>query len=290
MLAKRTLRLVKGSHIIVPRCFEHDHAYLFQNPDRRIIFAIPYEQRFTLIGTTDVEVQGEPGEARVERDEIEYLCRQASSYFRRPIEPAAVVSSYCGVRPLLDDESGDPSAVTRDYLLEHDAGAAPLLSVWGGKITTFRRLAEDAAAEVGRMLGKPGRAWTHDARLPGGDLSAWIGGARRPDVDFDRFVDALRQRHGWLPDPLVHRLARAYGGRIDRVLGDAKSLREMGGEVAPGLYERELHYLRGDEWAHTAADVLWRRSKLGLHYTADERARVDAWMSQPSHAAQGVMA
>ncbi len=283
-LATRSLRLVKGSHIVVPRCFEHDHAYIFQNPDKRIIFAIPYEREFTLIGTTDVEIaHDDPGAAHIDAVETAYLCEQASRYFSAPVRPADVVWSYCGVRPLLDDASGDPSAVTRDYLLEpdHVAGtAAPLLTVWGGKITTFRKLAEDAADEIGRMLGEPRRAWTEGAFLPGGDLSGWIGAPRRPDTDFERFVAELRRRMGWLPGPLARRLARAYGSRVDHVLGDAGSLAGLGAEVAPGLHEAELDYLQREEWAGAADDVLWRRSKLGLHYTPAERGRVADWMAR----------
>lgn len=278
-LATRSLRLVKGSHIVVPRCFEHDHAYIFQNPDKRIIFAIPYERDFTLIGTTDVELQGDPRGAAISETETAYLCEQASRYFRRPVRPADVVWSYAGVRPLLEDASGDPSAVTRDYMLESSAEGAPVLSVWGGKITTFRKLAEDAATEVGRLLGETRSPWTHGAFLPGGDLAAWIGRAQRPDTDFERLVHAVGARHPGLPTPLVRRLARAYGSRIDQVLAGAETAADLGEEVAPGLHEAELKHLRQHEWARTGDDVLWRRSKLGLHYTAEERARVDAWMA-----------
>ncbi len=281
-LATKSLRLVKGSHIVVPRLFAHDHAYIFQNPDKRIIFAIPYQDEFTLIGTTDIELNADdPGAARISEEEIDYLCLQASRYFEQPVRPADVVWTYSGVRPLLDDASGDPSAVTRDYMLESNTAAAPLLSVWGGKITTFRKLAEDAADEVGRMLGEsgPGRAaWTEGAFLPGGDLSAWIGAAKRPDDDFERFVEAVRARHGWLDAKLARRLARAYGARIAELLGDAASMADMGEAVAPGLHERELRFLQRDEWAVSADDVLWRRSKLGLHCTEAERARVGAWL------------
>ena len=284
-LATRHLRLVKGSHIVVPRLFAHDHAYIFQNPDKRIIFAIPYQQDFTLIGTTDVELNGDDaGAAQISPEEIDYLCTQASRYFEKPVTPADVVWTYAGVRPLLDDASGDASAVTRDYMLEPNASAdaAPLLSVWGGKITTFRKLAEDAADEVGRLLGETRPAWTERAFLAGGDLSAWIGAARRPDDDFERFVVALQSRHGWLDPQLARRLARSYGARIDQVLGDAGAMADMGAPVAPGLYERELRYLQAQEWAVTGEDVLWRRSKLGLFLTPPERERVDAWMrAQP---------
>ena len=273
----KALRLVKGSHIVVPKLFEHGHAYIFQNPDKRIIFAIPYEHDFTLIGTTDVEHHGEIGGARIDESEIRYLCEQASRYFAKPVTPQDVVWTYSGVRPLLDDESGDPSAVTRDYSLELDTAQAPLLTVWGGKITTFRRLAQDAADLLMAPLQVDGRrgAWTHGAFLPGGDLSPWIGAAsRRPDADFARFEQAARLRFPQLAAPVLHRLARAYGARIDRVIGDAAS---PGAEVAPGLFEFELHYLHDHEWARSAEDVLWRRSKLGLHYTAEERAAVATW-------------
>ena len=282
----KTLRLVKGSHIVVPKMFDHDHAYIFQNPDKRIIFAIPYERDFTLIGTTDVEHTGAVGEAHIDADETAYLCAQASRYFAKPVTPHDVVWSYAGVRPLLDDESGDPSAVTRDYSLELDTEKAPLLTVWGGKITTFRKLAEEAAdllaAPLERALLKersaakgptPRGPWTRGAHLPGGDLSAWIGKAQRPDTDFTRFAQAAALRYPQLPAAVCHRLARAYGARIETVLAGG----ELGVEVAPGLFEVELHYLHDHEWAHSAADVLWRRSKLGLHYSAAQRDAVAVW-------------
>jgi glycerol-3-phosphate dehydrogenase len=268
----QSLRLIKGSHIVVKKLFDHDHAYIFQNPDKRIIFAIPYEQDFTLIGTTDVEHAGAIGAARIDAAETAYLCEQASRYFAKPVVPADVVWSYSGVRPLLDDESGDPSAITRDYSLELDTGAAPLLSVWGGKITTFRKLAEEAADLLAGPLQMTGPAWTREAHLPGGDLSAWIGPAQRPDTDFSRFVDALQQRHPALGPALAHRLARAYGARCEQLLAQGP-----GPEVAPGLHEAELTYLHDHEWARNADDVLWRRSKLGLHLNAAQRASVDQW-------------
>ncbi len=269
----KNLRLVKGSHIVVLRLFEHDHAYIFQNPDKRIIFAIPYEGRFTLIGTTDVEHKGAIGAARIDVEEVAYLCTQASRYFARAVVPADVVWSYAGVRPLLDDDSGDPSAVTRDYALELDTAQAPLLSIWGGKITTFRKLAEEAADLLAAPLGNTrGAAWTYGEFLPGGDLTAWIGAAQRPDTDFARFTQALAQRHPQLPQHVCHRLARAYGSRVDHILA-----RPLGAEVAPGLYEAELQYLHDEEWARNADDVLWRRSKLGLHMDAAAQQRVSDW-------------
>ena len=269
----QTLRLVKGSHIVVPRLFDHDHAYIFQNPDKRIIFAIPYETEFTLIGTTDVEHHGPVGEARIDAAETAYLCDQASRYFERPVTPAQVVWTYSGVRPLLDDESGDPAAVTRDYQLDLDSTQAPLLTVWGGKITTFRKLAEEAADLLCGSLRLTRQSWTHDALLPGGDLSAWIGAARRPDTDFTRFVQALSLRYPLVLRPMLERLAHAYGSRIDQVLGDG----DAGAEIAPGLHEAELRYLHEHEWARSADDVLWRRGKLGLHLSAAQRAAVGTW-------------
>jgi glycerol-3-phosphate dehydrogenase len=276
MLASRSLRLIKGSHIVVPRLFEHDHAYVFQNTDKRIIFAIPYEGAFTLIGTTDVELQGEPRNAGIDMEETRYLCRQASRYFKRAVSPSDVVWSYSGVRPLLDDASGDPSAVTRDYLLEANTAAAPLLSIWGGKITTFRKLSQEAADAIGRMLGGKLQHWTEKSMLPGGDLGAWIGTAQRPDRDFERFMAKVGERYSWLEARTARRMAHAYGSRIDQVL--APSAGAMGAQVAPGLYEAELDYLRSHEWATCAEDVLWRRSKLGLHYDAQQREAVAAWM------------
>ncbi len=268
----KALRLVKGSHIVVKKLFDHDHAYIFQNPDKRIIFAIPYEADFTLIGTTDVEHHGAVGAARIDASETAYLCDQASRYFAKPVVPADVVWSYSGVRPLLDDESGDPSAVTRDYLLEIDTEHAPLLSVWGGKITTFRKLAEEAADMLATPLALPTGPWTKDAPLPGGDLSPWIGPARAPDTDFVRFTQALAQRHPELPDALCKRLARAYGSRVELVLAGP-----LGAEVAPNLFEAEMNYLHDHEWARSADDVLWRRSKLGLHLTEEQRLAVATW-------------
>jgi glycerol-3-phosphate dehydrogenase len=269
----KELRLVKGSHIVVAKLFDHDHAYIFQNLDKRIIFAIPYEGEFTLIGTTDVEHHGPVGEARIDAAETAYLCEQASRYFARAVKPEHVVWSYSGVRPLLEDEAGDPAAVTRDYQLDLDAAGAPLLTVWGGKITTFRKLAEEAADLLAPSLPTTRGAWTHAASLPGGDLSKFIGSAQRPDTDFMRFEQVLSLRHPTLPGALLHRLARAYGSRIETLLAGAG----LGAEVVPGLHEGELRYLHDHEWARSADDVLWRRSKLGLHLSEAERAAVARW-------------
>ncbi|MEO8312332.1 MAG: glycerol-3-phosphate dehydrogenase [Caldimonas sp.] len=269
----KELRLVKGSHIVVPKMFDHDHAYIFQNPDKRIIFAIPYEGDFTLIGTTDVEQHGPVREARIDAAETAYLCEQASRYFERAVAPGDVVWSYSGVRPLLEDEAGDPSAVTRDYQLDFDDAGAPLLTVWGGKITTFRKLAEEASDLLAGSLALRRGAWTRDASLPGGDLSGFIGAAQRPDTDFMRFEQALALRHPTVPAPLLHRLARAYGSRVEALFSGGG----LGAAVVPGLHEGELRYLHDQEWAGSADDVLWRRSKVGLHLSDAERATVARW-------------
>lgn len=280
----RPLRLVKGSHIVVRRLFEHDHAYLLQALDRRVVFAIPYEGEFTLIGTTEVEHHGPIGEARIDDAEITYLCAQVSRCFARPVTPADVVWSYAGVRPLLEDGSSQAAAVTRDYALELDTGAAPhaetpamtrapLLSVWGGKLTTFRKLAEEAADLLQAPLNIQAGAWTASAWLPGGDLSAWIGPPTRPDADFARFVKVLSARHPEVPTAVLRRWARQQGSRVTLLLAS----QDLGAEVAPGLFEAELCCLHDHEWARTADDVLWRRTKLGLHLTAAQREAVARW-------------
>ena len=273
------LRLVKGSHIVVRKLFQHDHAYIFQGRDRRIIFAIPYERDFTLIGTTDVEFKDDPAHVAIDADETAYLCRELGRYLRRPIVPSDVVWSYAGVRPLLDDAKGSASAVTRDYLLQAQARPAPWLTVWGGKLTTFRLLSEQAADQVGALLGESRRAWTDTAPLPGGDLSDVLDELRDPASDIAAFQVQLRQRHPWLDLGLAKRWSRAYGSRALRLLDGVGSRSDLGAEIAPDLYEAELFYLRRQEWALTADDVLWRRSKLGLHYTPAQRQAVADWFA-----------
>jgi glycerol-3-phosphate dehydrogenase len=274
--AHHRIRLVKGSHIVTRRLFEHDHAYIFQNPDKRIIFAIPYEHEFTLIGTTDLEYPGDPAQVEIDRDETQYLCDSINRYFRQRISPADVCWTYSGVRPLLDDEqANDASAVTRDYRLDLDTEAgAPLLSVFGGKITTYRKLAEEASEQLCRALGHAAPAWTAGVPLPGGDIDG---------ADFERFAGQFAQRHAWLPAALARRYAHAYGTRAERVIDGARSLDALGPVHASGLYEAELRYLREHEWATCAEDVLWRRSKLGLHIAPDQLDAVtrglDAWFA-----------
>jgi glycerol-3-phosphate dehydrogenase len=276
----RHLRLIKGSHIIVPRIFEHDNAYIFQHPDGRIVFAIPYEQDFTLIGTTDLDYQGDAGQVAITADEISYLCELVSYYFAKAVTPGDVVWTYSGVRPLVEDEAADAKAVTRDYRLEVDAeGGAPLLSVFGGKITTFRKLAEEAVDLIAKSLGNPHGHWTAHACLPGGDLYG-ADPQNRSVLEFKDWVRGLQQRYGWLKSPLVARYARAYGTRIHTLLDNRNKIEDMGDEIAPGLYVAEIEYLRRYEWARSAQDILWRRSKLGLHLPADTADRLQAWLQQ----------
>ena len=274
---RHRLRLVKGSHIVVPRLFEHEYAYIFQHPDGRIVFAMPYEGAFTLIGTTDVEFHGDPDQVGIAATETAYLCELANRYFRRQIAPADVVWAYSGVRPLLEDEAASASAATRDYLLGRDTAGAPLLSVFGGKITTFRRLAEEAADWISGALGQARPGWTAQAVLPGGDLFGSVPGSRGV-LEFDRWVAALERRHPWLPSSLALRWARAYGTRAEILLAGAAGLDALGAEVVPGLYAAELRYLMRHEWASCAEDVLWRRTKLGLHLPPGCAIEVDAWM------------
>ena len=260
--AART-RLVKGSHIVVKRLYQGEHAYLLQNPDKRVIFVIPYEGEFSLIGTTDLPWDRDAGKVEISPEETAYLCDAVTRWMQQPVTPADVVWSYSGVRPLHDDGAENASAVTRDYVLELDApdGAAPALSIYGGKITTYRRLAEAALGK----LGIGGASWTGSAPLPGGDL---------PAADFPRFLVDLHAAYPFLPSALAHRLARAYGTRVTAMLGQAKSLADLGTDFGGGLTGAELGYLRTHEFARTAEDVLWRRSKLGLHVPPGTAARL----------------
>jgi glycerol-3-phosphate dehydrogenase len=270
------LRLIKGSHIIVKRIFEHDNAYIFQHRDGRIVFAIPYERDFTLIGTTDLDYHGDANQVAISEDEIAYLCKLASEYFVNPIVPADVVWTYSGVRPLVED-GADAKAVTRDYRLEVDNDGAPMLSVFGGKITTFRKLAEEAVDLIAKSLDNRHGGWTHDACLPGGDLFG-AEPQNKSVLQFDGWVGDMRNRYGWIPAPVLCRYVRAYGTRIHTLLAERRELADMGEEVLPGLYAVEVDYLRRYEWARTAQDILWRRSKLGLHLGPGAADSLQAWL------------
>ena len=269
---RSALRLVKGSHIVVPQLYAGQHAYTLQSLDGRVIFTIPFQERFTLIGTTDVPCGSEPLPARVSAEEIDYLCRAVADYLRVPITPHQVVWQYAGVRPLYDNGQVSASTVTRDYVFDLDAPerAAPVLSVFGGKLTTYRRLAEHALSELLPCLGVNARRWTRAATLPGGDL---------PGGDLEAFTDEQLARYAFAPVTMVRRMCAAYGTRIERVLGGVRRLSDLGAEIAPQLFETELQYLRSAEWACSAEDVLWRRSKLGLSLGRESAARLDRWFA-----------
>ena len=274
--AAARVRLVKGSHIVVPRLFDHDRCYIFQNADGRIVFAIPYENDFTLIGTTDIEFTGDPSTVSASGDEIGYLCTVANEYFSRTITPDDVVWSFAGVRPLYDDGATAAQEATRDYVLTLDArdDHPPLLSVFGGKITTYRRLAEATLDKLAPHL-PPTEAWTRDATLPGGEF---------PMKGFDALVAAHRARWPDMPQGLIVRLTRAYGTRIGEVLDAARTLSDLGDGFGADLTEAEVRYLMRAEWARTSDDILWRRSKLGLRLSHDEQNTLSQYMQRVSTA------
>jgi glycerol-3-phosphate dehydrogenase len=267
---ERAMRLVRGSHIVVRKLFDHSFAYFFQLPDGRIFFAIPYERDFTLIGTTDVDHHGGPIEASAE--EIAYLCEGASRFFRKAVKPADVVWTYSGVRPLVDDGSGRPEAATRGYeldLSDEDEGAA-LLSVYGGKITTYRHLAQEAVDMLAPRLGLSDGAWTASAALPGGDFA--VGAEAALEGRFS-------QRFPFLADH-AHRLVRAYGTTAFEIFAGAGTLGGCGRDFGHGLSEREVRHLVTREWARSADDVLWRRTKLGLRFAPDEAMALEEFIGQ----------
>jgi glycerol-3-phosphate dehydrogenase len=271
---KARIRLVQGSHIVVPKLFDHDRCYIFQNTDGRIVFAIPYEQDFTLIGTTDQDYQGELGDIRISAEEVAYLCNLSNGYFARQIAPKDVVWTYSGVRPLYDDGASAAQAATRDYVLAVDAenDQPPLLSVFGGKITTYRRLAEHALEKLSPCLGAEAglkNGWTGREPLPGGEFA--VDGAV---AQVDRLID----RYAFLARPHAARLVRMYGTRAKDVLGAARVAADLGRDFGATLTEAEIDYLMREEWAERAEDVLWRRSKLGLRLSAEQAAAVDSMM------------
>jgi glycerol-3-phosphate dehydrogenase len=270
---KADVRHVKGSHIVVPRVHTQDHAYILQNSDARIVFIIPYEEDFSLIGTTDIPVENFET-PKISRDEIDYLCGIANTYLAQPIGAKDVVWTYSGVRPLYDDGTADPSEVTRDYVLTLDAGAgsqAPLLSVFGGKITTYRRLAESALSELRSSFPGMKGDWTRGALLPGGDL---------PRGGLPAFERDLAARHPKLPASLLSALVRRHGTRTPRILGEAKTASDLGKYFGHTLYAAEVDYLVAQEWARSADDVLWRRTKCGLHLNADQRTAVTLYLHE----------
>jgi glycerol-3-phosphate dehydrogenase len=265
------VRLVQGSHIVVRKKFSDPRAYFFQNRDGRIIFSIPYEEDFTLIGTTDQDYQGDLAKVAITDTEIDYLCAAASEYFAEPVRRDDIVWTYSAVRPLYDDGASKAQEATRDYVLKAEGGHGepPLINAFGGKITTYRRLAESMLEKVEHFLGKKGKPWTAAAPLPGGDF---------PATGFDAQVSALRRDYPFLDARLARRLTRLYGTRASALLGDALSIADLGQNFGADLTEAEVRYLIANEWAVTAEDVLWRRTKRGLHLDATQTVALEAWM------------
>jgi len=279
------VRMVKGSHIVVRKLYPGPQCYIFQNTDGRIFFVIPYERDFSLIGTTDLDYEGDPADATASSDEVAYLCRGASEYLRTPVTPGEVVWTYSGVRPLYDDGASKAQAATRDYVLKLDtpSGLPALLSIFGGKITTYRRLAEAALARLAPHLPPPGGlppGWTGSHPLPGGDF---------PVDGFAAALAAMVARYSFLAPATLRRMLHAYGTRIADILGDAQSEEALGTVFGADLTEAEARYLARAEWAVTAADILWRRSKLGLRLSPQEAAKLDAFMTQLHPEQEGVV-
>ena len=269
------VRLVKGSHIIVPKVHSQGHAYILQNVDKRVVFVIPYEGRYSLIGTTDVPVKSVEEAARITPEETQYLLDAANRFLAKPLAAKDVVSSYAGVRPLYDDGSANPSEVTRDYVLkvDHQNHKAPLLTVFGGKITTYRRLAEEAMEELSPFIPGLKPEWTATETLPGGDVA-----------HFNAYRDEMHARYPFGRE-LVEGIVRRHGSRAPRVLGEATKAEALGRNFGAGLTEREIEYFVTQEWAETADDVLWRRTKCGLHLDEKQRAEVEAFLKQRTPAA-----
>ena len=271
--ARAKVRLVQGSHIVVKKLYQHDRAYMFQNSDGRIVFVIPYEDDFTLIGTTDRDFEGDPSRVKASVEEIRYLCDSVSEYLARPVVPEAVVWTYAGVRPLYDDGASEAKAATRDYVFELDTpGGAPLLSIYGGKITTYRRLAEEALERLDPYLrsAKAREGWTAKSPLPGGDM----------DVSaLPALTAELRRNYPFLTQEHANRLSHAYGTHASRMLGHAQSLADLGQSFGATLTAAEVQYLMASEWAQTAEDIVWRRTKLGLRLSAAEIAAIGDWIA-----------
>ncbi|MBA1203389.1 glycerol-3-phosphate dehydrogenase [Pseudomonas capeferrum] len=267
------IRLIQGSHLIVPRLYEGEHAYILQNEDQRIVFAIPYLERFTLIGTTDREYTGDPAKVAITEVETDYILKVVNAHFNHQLSRADILHTYSGVRPLCNDESDNPSAVTRDYTLALSAseGQAPLLSVFGGKLTTYRKLAESAMAELKPFFKQMRGSWTASTPLPGGEQMTTV----------TALVDALLARHGWLPVDIARRWAQTYGTRAWRLLEGVQGPADLGQAIGGGLFTREVDYLRSEEWAIEADDILWRRSKLGLSTSTAEQQALRDYLSQP---------
>jgi len=270
---KRNVRLVRGSHIVVPRMFGHEHAYIFQNKDGRIFFAIPYQQDFTLVGTTDADHSAPLDDVQASEEEIDYLCKASSEYFQKPISRNDVVWTYSGVRPLYDDGASAAQEATRDYVFKVDAdqGQAALLNIIGGKITTYRRLAQAALKRLAPFLPIPESDWTRDAALPGGDFDP---------ADVHKLQAQLQSDYPFVDESNAQRLIRSYGTLATAVLGDAHSKQDLGEDFGAGLSEAEVRYMLNHERARTLDDVIWRRSKLGLKLNDEQKQQLDAWLQK----------
>lgn len=267
------VRLVQGSHIVVSKLYDHDRCYMFQNRDGRIFFAIPYEQDFTLIGTTDLDFNGELDRVTISAEEIDYICAGASEYFAKPVRSEDVVWTYSAVRPLYDDGANKAQEATRDYVLKMEGGEreAKLINIFGGKITTYRRLAEAVLSEIDEVFGRKTASWSGTAPLPGGDFCTDGYGAQ---------VNELSAAYPFLDSTTARRLVRIYGTLARQLLGQSRSWADLGQSFGAGLTAREVEYLQRREWAETADDVLWRRTKLGLRLTSDQKEALDQWMVQ----------
>jgi glycerol-3-phosphate dehydrogenase len=267
------VRLVKGSHIVVNKLFEHDRCYFFQNADGRIFFAIPYETDFTLIGTTDQDFSGDPATVKIGDDEIDYLCAAASEYFAKPLTRDDIVWTYSGVRPLFDDGASAAQEATRDYVLKTEGGEGepPLINIFGGKLTTHRRLSEQVVDQIDGLIGKKGPHWTASGTLPGGDF---------PATGFDALLAKHMAMYPKVGPVVLRRLTRAYGTKVPLVLGDGQRAGDFGTLFGGTLTGAEVDYLMDHEWARTAEDVLWRRTKQGLRFSEDEKAKLAAYMAE----------
>jgi glycerol-3-phosphate dehydrogenase len=271
--SRLNVRLVKGSHIVLPRLYDGDHAFLIQNPDRRVVFAIPFEGDFTLIGTTDSFWTGEPNNPEIDEIETDYLLDAARRTFARSIERKHIVWTFSGIRPLFDDGSSTAATVTRDYVLDLDENGAPALSIFGGKLTTYRRLAEQCLHRLGHLLPASRAPWTDGTALPGGDMPP------------EELLPALQREFAQMPRMLLRRLARAYGTRARSILADAVTLDDLGPTLAGDLTAREVDYLVGSEWARTAEDILFRRTKLGLHVDRSATGPLEDYLERIRYAA-----
>jgi len=267
----KTIRMVKGSHIIVPKLYEGEKSYTFQGADGRVVFAIPYQGAYTLIGTTDVPFEGDANHVSIEKAESKYLMELVENYFQKSVSESDIIWSYSGVRPLVNDGSASVSKATRDYVLELDTKEdAPMVSVYGGKITTFRCLAEDVLEKLEPLLAFRGKPWTKKASLPGGEI---------PYRRLEHFRKGVEGRYPWLEKSILTRMMNAYGTRIHKILKGANAPEDLGQHFGAGLYEAEVNYMIREEWAKTEEDILWRRSKLGLHMSQDEQAALTRWLA-----------